>query len=105
MSGKGKLDHISIHPDADGGHKVTHHYSERQMTRNRNAPSGFSIETGGDPHEKYFGQDEEHKMLGHVAKILDIRLPSSYKLPKTGKEGSTEMDTEDSRHEVGEEMD
>lgn len=101
----GHKHHIEIYQDHEGGHKVLHHYQEKQLSRNRNAPSGFSIEGGGDPHEKYFGMDEEHKMLGHVAKILDIRLPSSYKLPKTGKEGSTEMDTEDSRHEVGEEMD
>lgn len=100
----GKLHHIEIHPDADGGHKVVHHYTERQMSRNRNAPSGFSIE-GGHQEEKYFGQPEEHKMLAHVAKALDIRLPGSYKLPKTGKEGSESMDTEHSRHETGEEMD
>jgi hypothetical protein len=97
----GKLHHIEIHP-GEHGHKVVHHM-EHSMSRNHNAPSGFS--TMGNTEEHYFGDGEEHKMLAHVAKILDIRLPSSYKLPKTGKEGSTEMDTEGSRHEVGEEMD
>jgi hypothetical protein len=102
----GKLAKIEIHPDGHGGHKVVHHYTERPASRNRNAPSGFSIEQGGH-EEKYFGQPEEHKMLAHVAKELDIELPSNFSkhMAKAGKEGSTEMDTEGSRHEVGEEMD
>lgn len=71
-----KLHHIEIHPGKDGGHKVIHHH-ERSMGRDGKASSGFSYGPMQEV-EHYFGKGEDHEMMAHIEKTLDIDPPQKY---------------------------
>ena len=64
---KKEIRRIEIEPAENGGHTVTHRYSDMQREGRHGIQSSYV-----EPETHVFGADEGHKMLAHLANHLSI---------------------------------
>ena len=81
-----QIESIEIFPGENGGHRVVHNF-KREAGKKAGAMGGGVYMERPKSEEHFFGASEDHKVLPHVGKVLQLKGQPKLNAENTAGEG------------------